>query len=186
MNNRIKASYIFGALMGVMVLTMTLSFFMNTQFIQSQLRTNLYQEIEYTRDLYKLKLLNLVEVEEEDDLSVLFQGDLRSSPIQVILYNDYGHYIGGNILRQDEGINPIKTMMLNGLEDTLYEGNRLYSFTSVTSNEEDVYLMLEMSDQRYREGIRHYYFRTVLVFVLVSAFILLIGYKLIDYQKSHS
>lgn len=186
MKTRMKASYIFGALAGVMVLTMALSFFMNTQFIQNQLRTNLYQEIEYTRDLYKLKLLNLVEAKKDEDLALLFQGDNRSSNIQILLYNNYGKNIAGNITRNDEGINNIKTMMLNGVEDTLYEENTFYSFTQVKTNGGEVFLMLEMSDQKYREGVRNYYFRTILILVLVSVSILLIGYKMIELQSHNT
>lgn len=181
MKTGIKARYIFGSLLAVMALTIALSFFMNTQFIQSQVRTNLIQEIEFTRDIYRLKLLNLMEANEE--LNLLFPGDHRSSNIQILLYNDYGKNIGGNITRNDEGINNIRTMMLNGIEDTLYENHIFYSFTHVKSTQGDVYLMLEMSDQKYRENIRNYYFRTILIIVLVSVSIILIGYKMIESQS---
>lgn len=177
---KVKGKYIFGSLAGVMLLTITLNFFMNIQFIQNQLKENLIQQVEYTRDMYSLKLINLKEAQKEEDFQVLFQGDLRSSSIVVLLYNDYGKNFAGNISKRDDGIDNIKTMMLNGIQDTLYEKETFYSFTNVDTNYGDVYLMVEMSDQKYIEGLRNYYFRTLLILVLVSVSILLLGYKLID------
>jgi hypothetical protein len=182
--NKMKRIYVFSSLAVVMLVTISLTFFMNIQFIQKQLRENLLQEIEYTREMYKLRLINIEDAQLEEDFQSLFQGDLRSSSIRVLLYNDYGKNFAGNISQREDGINNIKTMMLNGIEETLYEGETFYSFTNVNTRYGDVYLMLEMSDQEYIEGIRNYYFRTLLVFVLVSVSILLMGFKLIDLLKT--
>ena len=180
---RIKGKYIFGALASVMFLTMGLFFFMNIEFIQQQLKINLLQEIEFNREIYRLKLLQLEQADNVEDFNQLFSGDVRSSKVQVLLYNDYGSNIAGNITKRDDGINNIKTMMLNGIETTIYQEGIFYSFTSVETNYGTIHLMLEMSDQKYIEGMRNYYFRTILTIVLVSVSILLLGYKLIDMQK---
>lgn len=181
--NSIKNKYLFVALTGVMVLTIVLSFIMNIQFIQEQLKTNLIQEIEYNRSLYKEKIVYLLS-DNNRPLSSLFEGDQRSNGIQVLLYDNYGKNIGGNIDKSDQGISNVMTMMLNGLVETVYDEGVFYSFTNIQTETEDVYLMLEMSDQKYIEGIRNYYFRTFLIIVLVSISILLVGYKLTDLKKT--
>ncbi len=181
--NYIKSRYIFGALIGVMLLTTGLFFFMNIPFIQKQLKVNIIQEIEFSREIYRLKLESINTDELQNAFDQLFIGDDRSSKIQVLIYDDYGTNIAGNMTLRDEGINEIKTVMLNGHEDTIYKDGIFYSFTHVKTNYGEAYLMLEMSDQKYIEGIRNYYFRTLLITFFVSVSILLMGFKLIDMQK---
>ena len=175
--------YIFAALALVMVMSIALTFFMNRRFIQVQLKDNLVQEIEYKKEIYADELSDLMMEDATYNVTSFFKDIRRADNIHVQVYDEYGQGIVSNSSISDEGLNPVVSMMLNGLVDTIYEENTFYSFTTVASSQQRWFLMLEMSDQRYREGMRNYVYRTVITLLIVSVTVLLLGFKLMDRLK---
>lgn len=157
-------------------MTLALTFVMNYRFIQEQLKTNVIQEIENSRNTLKLNILSLKEGSDKE-LKLLFPGDNRGNPIQVQIFDVYGKEIMSSSTIVDSGLDTTKKMMLNGIEDTLYINGVFYSFTHIEMQTRTIYSLLSMSDQRYIEGIRNYYFRMILVVFFVGAVILMLGFK---------
>lgn len=169
---------VFGALFLVLFLTLFLNFFMNYKFIQAQIKESELNKINFERELILKDIEIKLNLEDIDLKSYFFKRKLPKG-IKVEVYNTYGEVIGGTRRLGQTVITNLTNRMLNGKEETIYEKGEFLSFTNLKYKEDTVYLLFSRSDQSYKERIRNYYFRMVIIMAFVAAVILLLGFKLI-------